>query len=197
MDPPVDDVETILISGPSLSGRRRLLYQLLCDSSDRPVVVATRQTADTVRSTRRHLTDEDGTDPIVIDCVTNALGRSVTDTSTTKYADHPSNLTSIGLKFTSVIDQHEMEDVFVGLTNISPLLIYSSPSDVFRFTNVLVQQAIGSGWSVMAAIDPSTHDEATVEQFLPLFDCLIETRRTDDGQEYRVRKPTQTAWTAF
>lgn len=160
-------------------------------------MVSTREPVDRVRSTYRRLTDDE-TSPVVVDCITNALGRSVEDSTTTKYAQHPSNLTSIGMKFTDILEQHEADQLSVGLTNLSPLVVYTSPSDVFQFVHVLVQQSTGSGCPVSATIDPSIHETRTVDQFLPLFDRVIETRRNDnEEQELRVRKPERTDWEAF
>lgn len=187
-----------LVVGPTFSGRRRLFHRLLRESPGRPVVVATREPTKCLRSRYDRLTDDGASTPIVIDCITNSLGRSEGDTATTKYAQDPGNLTSIGTKFAEVLDQHETDQLSVGLTNLSPLLVYTSPSDAFQFVQVLVQQSIGADSPVITTIDPSVHDASTVDQFVPLFDSVIETRRTDDGdQEFRVRKPRRTEWEAF
>lgn len=198
MNPSVRDSESTLIIGPTLSGRRRLLYRFLRESPGRPAVVATREPTKCLRSRYRRLTDDDAPTPIVVDCITNSLGRSEEDTETTKYAQDPRNLTSIGTKFADVLDQHETDQLSVGLTNLSPLLVYTSPSDVFQFAHILVQKSIGTDWPVIATIDPSVHDASTVQQFVPLFDGVVETRRTDDGdQELRVREPERTEWEPF
>ena len=188
---------TFLI-GPTFSGRRRLFHRLLGESPGRPAVVATRDTTECLRSRYHRLAADDGSTPIVVDCITNSLGRSEEDTETTKYAQDPGNLTSIGMKFAAVLDQHETDQLAVGLTNLSPLVVYTSPSDVFQFTHVLVQKSIGTDWPVIAAIDPGVHPTSTVEQFVPLFDDVIETRRTDGGdQEFRVRDSEQSEWQSF
>ncbi|GAA0724654.1 hypothetical protein J2744_003080 [Halorubrum trapanicum] len=198
MDLPVCDGEATFITGPTLSGRRRLLHRTLRESPGQPAMVATREPADSVRSRYRRLTEGDESDPVVVDCITNSLGRSPDDTTSTKYAQSPENLTSIGMKFADVLEERRTDQLSVGLTNLSPLLVYTSPSDVFQFVNILVQKSIGTGWSVFVTIDPTVHDASTVQQFVPLFDAVIETRRTDDGdQELRVRKPEQTDWEAF
>lgn len=198
MDLSVHDAQTILITGPTLSGRRRLLHQILRESPGHPVVVATREPADCVRSRYRRVRDGDGSPPVVVDCITSSLDRSEADTKTTKYAQDPGNLTSIGTKFTEILDQHETDRLSVGLTNLSPLLVYTSPSEVFQFVHVLVQKSTATDWPVIAAIDSSVHDASTVEQFIPLFDRVIETRRTDSGdQEFRFQKPELTEWETF
>ena len=198
MDLPVRDGGSTLLIGPTLSGRRRLFYRLLAESPGRPTVVATREPTTCLRSRYHRLTDGDESTPIVIDCITNSLGRSEEDTKTTKYAQDPSNLTSIGTKFTHVLDQHETDQLSVGLTNLSPLLVYTSPSDVVQFVHVLLQKSIGTDSPVIATIDPSVHDASAVQQFVPLFDGVVETRRSDNGdQEFRVQKPEHTEWEAF
>jgi len=198
MDALVADTRTLLIIGPTFSGRRRLLHQLLGESSGRPILISTREPATNVRSRYQRVTDAEKCTPVVIDCITNSLGRAKDETETTKYAQDPGNLTSIGTKFAAVLDQHETDQLSVGLTNLSPLLVYTSPSDVFQFAHILVQKSIGTGWPVIATIDPSVHDASTVEQFVPLFEGVIETRRTDDeDQEFRIRKPERTEWETF
>jgi hypothetical protein len=161
-------------------------------------MVATREPANAVRSRYCRLTEGDESDPIIVDCITNSFEQSTADTDATKYAQGPENLTSIGMKFTDILEDHGTEQLSVGLTNLSPLLVYSALSEVFRFVNILVQKSIGAGWPVFVTIDPSVHDASTVGQFVPLFDTVIETRRADDGdEECRGRKPEQTEWEPF
>lgn len=206
----ISEHDSVLITGSTLSGRRRLFHQTLAELAPTPVVVLTRQTADRARESHVRMVTADsggsaaseidspgsaGTDPVVVDCVSNALGRSKEDTSTTKHAQHPSNLTSIGTKFTEVVDEWDAKDCVVGIETISPLLVYADPKAVFQFVHLIIQQAQGVGWPVVATIDSAAHDDIEVERFVPLFDCLLETRCTEhDGQEFRVRQPEQREW---
>lgn len=195
MDLSARDSGSTLLIGPTLSGRRQLFYRLLAEPAGRPAVVATRDTTECLRSRYHQLTDGDSPTPIVIDCITDSIGRSEDDTGKTKYAQGPGNLTSIGTKFTEILGQHETDQLSVGLTNLSPLLVYSSPSDVFQFVHIIIQRSIGAGWPVFVTIDPSAHDASTVKQFVPLFDDVIEVQRTDDGnRKFRVQKPGSTDW---
>jgi len=198
MDALVADTRTLLIIGPTFSGRRRLLHQLLGESSGRPILISTREPATNVRSRYQRVTDAEKCTPVVIDCITNSLGRAKDETETTKYAQDPGNLTSVGMKFSVLLEQHRNDDLTVGLTNLSPLLVYSSPSEVFQFLHVVVQQSTGNDWPVVASIDPGIHETATVEQFVPLFDRVIETRRTGDGDhEFRGRNSGDMDWKSF
>lgn len=198
MDLPTADDGAILVVGPTLSGRRQLFHHLVEESVGRPVLVSTREPAENIRSRHDRVTHSEGQTPLVIDCITNALGRSKDETETVKYAQAPQNLTSIGVNFTDLIEQYKTERLTVGLTSLSPLLVYSSSTDVFQFLHLIVQQAIGNDWPVIASIDPRIHQPATIEQFVPLFDHVFETRRTAAGDhEYRRRNPGHTEWEAF
>ncbi|GAB7010224.1 DUF7504 family protein [Halorubrum trueperi] len=216
MDILVGDAEAVLISGATLSGRRRLFHRILHEWAARPLVVSTLQPADRVRATHERMLregdagngddagdasdagdpeDRDGAnDPLVVDCLTNALGRSATDDDATKFAQHPSNLTSIGTKFTEFVDGCDSGELAVGLSSISPLLMYASSTDVYRFVHLLVQQSAGAESPVVATIDSAAHDELDVERFVPLFDRTIEARRVGDEQEFRVSRPDSTEW---
>lgn len=66
-------------------------------------------------------------------------------------------------------------------------------SETFQFVHVLVQKSAGTDSPVIATIDSSVRDASTVEQFVPLFEYVIETRQTDAGdQQLRVQKPELT-----
>ncbi|MFD1570790.1 DUF7504 family protein [Halorubrum laminariae] len=214
----VGDAESVLVAGPVLSGRRRVVHRTLCERSERserserPILISTRQPAAGARSEHRRLavpaaaTDVDadvsGTEcgdggavePVVVDCVTSALGRSPTDDAETRYAQHPSNLTSIGTKFTECLEAHGDGSVAVGVDTISPLLAYADAASVFRFVHILVQKATAADHPVVVGIDTGAHDDQTVEQFVPIFEQVVETRHTDEQREGRVRYPSPSEW---
>lgn len=207
MDSLVGEAESVLVAGPVLSGRRRVLHRTLHERSERPVLVSTRQPAGAARSTHRRMAaaaagtaagdtaKSEVDDPVVVDCVTNAIGESPADDGDeTKYAQHPSNLTSIGTKFTECVEERDEESVAVGIDTVSPLLAYADASSVFRFLHIVVQKATAAGHPVVVGIDAGAHDEQTIEQFVPIFERVIETRRAGDERECRVRYPAPTEW---
>lgn len=202
----VDDTESVLVAGAVLSGRRRLVHRMLYERPETTVVVSTRQPAAVARSTHWEMalssvdtaeSDVDGADPVIIDCVTSALGESQTsDDNGTWYAADPSDLTSIGTMFTECLHTCGDGSIVVGVDTISPLLVYAGASTVFQFLNLLVQKATAAGCPVVVGIDAGAHDEQTIEQFVPIFETVIETRRTDE-REGRVRYPTPGEWQAL
>jgi hypothetical protein len=215
MDDVVADAETVLVMGSALSGRRRLLHQILRTWGMTPVIISILQPADRLRQVHSQLHDPadpptsetvvagattdrstgDSNCPLVVDCLSNTFGQSPTDTRRTKYAQHPSNLTSIGTKFTEVVTERSDEQLAVGIDAISPLLQYVSAREAYRFVHLIVQHAAGASWPVAATLDPTAHDTLDSERFISIFDVILETRLTDEGdQEFRIRHPDQSAW---
>lgn len=184
----VRDASEVLISGPLLSGKRMLFHRLLREWADDPVVAATRQSAGRVRSDHDRLTEESGEELVVIDCV-SAVHDDVVETSRTKYAAGPGNLTSIGTTFTEVLDARcDREDpLAVGLETISPLLMYSSIDDVYRFVRLLIQQGTGEEWPVVAVVESEAHDRQIRHTLREPFDVIVETRIDDGARQFRTR----------
>ena len=194
------DFDTVLISGPVLSGRRQLFHQLLESWAAHSLIISTRDIAESVRMTHQEYSTgtKHDPEPLIVDPLTSSLNHSVRDTSKIKYAHHPSNLSSIGTKFTNMLIENESSNLSVGVTTVSPLLVYAEGSDVFDFVNTLIQKSRGAGWPVVITIDPRAHDETIIEQLVPLFEAVIETRRTDEGgQAFRIQKPNSTNWESF
>ena len=221
---PVTDTESALMLGPTLSGRRRLFHLALSTMDGRAVVVSTRQPEPQVRQTHvsavtgqasdggvtestgsgaadfdpvdgGETRSDGGVKPVVVDCLSGVLEREVADTEMTKYADDPSNLTSIGTKFTEVLSERRDEACVVGITDLTPLIVYRDPKQVFQFVHLIIQKSAGAGWPVVATMDPAAHDDMTVNRLISLFDRVIETRLSEDGtQEFRVRGPSGPDW---
>lgn len=195
MSPSLDESESLLVDGPALSGRRRVFHRTLHRSSGTVVIISTRQPADGARNTHRRLTDSSGrnrstsevTDPLVIDCVTNAVEKSPVDDDKTRHAQHPSNLTSIGTKFTELVEDREDESLVIGIDTVSTLLQYADSDEMFRFLNVIVQQATGVGCSVTIGIDGCAHEEQTLLQLAHIFDRVIKINQNGDGSGFGIR----------
>ncbi|RLM70547.1 hypothetical protein [Halorubrum sp. Atlit-26R] len=207
MTVPVPEVDSVLVDGSVLSGQRRVVHEFLHDRDGTTLVVSTRQPAESARRTHRRIVgresaapDEtpEGSDgeptPLIVDCVTGAVGRSPSDGPHTKYAQHPSNPTSVGTTFTEFLDARDDGTLAVGIDTVSPLLMYADASAVFRFLHVVVQKATASDCPVVAGLDGSAHGDCVVAQLAPLFEAIVETRRAEDAREVRVAHPEPTEW---
>ncbi|PHQ41534.1 hypothetical protein Z052_14265 [Halorubrum sp. C191] len=202
----VPETDSVLVEGSALSGRRRVVHEFLHDCDGTPLVVSTRQPVESARRTHRRVVGrESGADetpggsgdeptPLVVDCVTGAVEESPSDESHTKYAQHPSNLTSVGTKFTEFLEARDDGALAVGIDTVSPLLMYTDASAVYRFLHIVVQKATGAGCPVVVGLDGSAHDDRVVAQLAPLFDAVVETRRAEDAREVRVARPEPTEW---
>ncbi|MES3162148.1 MAG: hypothetical protein PPP55_11360, partial [Halorubrum sp.] len=179
--------DSVLISGPPMSGKYDLFTRLLAAWSTAPILVSTGRTADKVRSDYERFTDGSADDVVVIDCVTHQQGEKPPDTATTKYVGSPGDLTEIGIKFTDVVESSAGLSRAVGVYSLSELLMYWDPERIYRFTRVMTSQASGQEWPFAAVIGSTTHDEQVIHTLHEPFELVVETRVADDERQFRVR----------
>ncbi|MFW5917411.1 MAG: DUF7504 family protein [Halorubrum sp.] len=191
--------DSVLISGPPMSGKYDLFNRLLAAWTNGPVVISTGRTAEKFRSDYASITGQNGDDVIVIDCVTHEQGDKRDDTPTTKYVGSAGNLTDIGIKFTDIVDSSAGRDRAVGVYSLSQLLMYWDPDRIYRFTRVMTSQTSGEGWPFVGVVGSTAHDEQVVHTLHEPFEVVVETRVEDDEREFRVRgrvgQPSE--WIAF
>ncbi|CDK40765.1 hypothetical protein [Halorubrum sp. AJ67] len=183
----VRGADSVLISGPPMSGKYDLFNRLLAAWSDGPVVISTGRTAEKVRGDYEGLTGKAGDDVVVIDCVTHEQGDKREDTPTTKYVASAGNLTDIGIKFTDVVESSAGRERAVGIYSLSQLLMYWDPERIYQFTRVMTSQTSGEGWPFVGVLGSTAHDEQVVHTLHEPFDTVVETRVDDDAREFRVR----------
>ena len=195
----VRGADSVLISGPPMSGTYDLFNRMLAEWSTEPIVISTGRTAEKVRGDYEAITERDGDDVIVIDCVTHEQGDKRDDTPTTKYVGSAGNLTDIGIKFTDVVESSAGRERAVGLYSLSQLLMYWDPERIYQFTRVMTSQTSGEGWPFVGVLNSTAHDEQVVHTLHEPFEAVAETRMSDDNREFRVRgrvgQPSE--WTAF
>ena len=137
------EADAVLIDGPYLTGRRRLIHPLLRSWTAEPVIVSTRHVEDRIRRVHEQATDGGDEDPVVVDCVSAAHADDLDETPATRYAAGPGNLTDIGTTVTDVLESRRDEDLAVGVAALSPLVTYNSVESVFQFAQLLINQATG------------------------------------------------------
>ena len=195
----VRDADSVLISGPPMSGKYDLFNRLLAEWSTGPVVISTGRTAEKVRSDYEEITGLDGGEVIVVDCVTHEQGDKLDDTPTTKYVGSAGNLTDIGIKFTDIVESSTGRERAVGLYSLSQLLMYWDPERIYRFTRVMTSQTSGEGWPFVGVLGSTAHDEQVVHTLHEPFEVVVETRVDGDEREFRVRGRVggPSEWTQF
>ena len=182
--------ESVVISGPPMSGKYELLHRLLGAEADRALVISTGHPADRVREDHTSLTGHSAETIGIVDCVSREQQRDVVDDELTKYASSPKNLTDIGVKFTELIETMRGDDVAVGVHSLSQLLMYWDVDRIYQFTRVLLGQARSEGWLTVAVINSTMHEERVLHTLLDPFEAVVDTRTTDTAREFRVRDRT-------
>jgi KaiC/GvpD/RAD55 family RecA-like ATPase len=184
----VDPGTNILISGPPLTGKRRLAMDILghgAASGEGSVVVTTRDSSERVISDfRSRVVDPDDADLGIVDCVTQHQGRSATDTELVKYASSPVDMTGIGIKFSEFIEEfytrRGVEKNRVLLDSLSTLLMYSELQTVFRFVHVLTSRIEDADALGVHIIESTAHDAEAMNTMKQLFDGIVEVTEDRD-----------------
>jgi KaiC/GvpD/RAD55 family RecA-like ATPase len=174
----------VLISGPPLTGKRRLGLEILAEGwgQDHGAIVVTtrdssRQVLDDFQAVPRGDPDEEAVG--IVDCVTKQQRQAPTERQHVKYASSPVDMTGIGIKFSEYVDRFSDDDPDGGgsrvlLDSLSTLLMYTSEETVFRFLHVFssrIEDANGLGVYV---IESTAHHETTMNTLRPLFDGVIQ-----------------------
>ena len=193
----VDPGTNVLISGPPLTGKRRLGMELLADGANAgegSVIVTTRDSADRVVADYRSLLRAPDDTPYgVVDCVTQHQGRSVTDSATVKYASSPVDMTGIGIKFSEYVEEfyggRGLERNRIMLDSLSTLLMYADLQTVFRFMHVFTSRIESADALGVFTIESTAHDAEAMNTLNQLFDGVVETGENTDEISIQLPSP--------
>lgn len=177
----VDPGTNILVAGPPLSGKRRLAFEALSranESGQGSIVVTTRDSARRVLETYGSLLAEPDSNRLgFVDCVTRHQGRSPSDTALVKYASSPVDMTGIGIKFSSFVEEFYTEQELgqnrIVFDSLSTLLMYSDLQTVFRFMHVFTSRVDDANAVGLYTIDSTAHDVESMNTLKQLFDGMV------------------------
>lgn len=186
----------LLVSGLPMTGKYDLLLDVLATDTD-AIIITTNTSAETLRED--YSTSGDPGQLSIIDCVSRSSGLETADSEDVRYVSAPSNLARISTAFTDLSEQYTNGAVQVGLHSLSPLLVDNDLRSVYRFLHILTGQVRSADWLYLATLDPTMHDEQTVNTVSDPFDGVVETRDHEDQRETRVKSldSTPTKWTPF
>ncbi|WP_338739441.1 RAD55 family ATPase [Haloplanus salilacus] len=184
----VDEGTNLLLSGPALSGKTELAFDILAtgvSNGEGAIVVSNTDGAKRVFEDLSKRFDYADNPVAVVDCVTRQQGvNEARDDSQVRYTSSPVDMTGVGIKFSELLEEfYETQGIQrnrVVLDSLSTLLMYSDLQTVFRFLHVFtgrVQSVDGLG---LYAIDSGAHDDKTMNTLKQLFDGVIETH--EDGE---------------
>lgn len=190
----VESGTNILISGPPLTGKRKLAFDILAHGAsdgEGTIVVTTRDSSERVLSEYQSvLPNPDEADIGVVDCVTQHQGRSTADTPTVKYASSPVDMTGIGIKFSEFVEEfyseREIRQNRVVLDSLSTLLVYSDLQTVFRFMHVFTSRIEDADALGVYLIESTAHDSETMNTMKQLFDGVVAI---DENRETTLQFP--------
>ncbi|QGN06054.1 hypothetical protein Hrd1104_01270 [Halorhabdus sp. CBA1104] len=194
---PIDPGSTVLVAGPALSPAESLVRSLVlqaAEDDEASLFISTNKTSEKLLTACRR------TDPAldtslmgIIDCSGQEPKPNETDAAL-KYVSTQSDLTGIGMKFSALYESLYADAadgrVRTGLISLSSLAMYVDLRKLFRFAQTLSGRIDSAGGLGVFAIDPTTHDERTVNTLGQVTDGRIEVREyegEEDGIDGEVR----------
>jgi KaiC/GvpD/RAD55 family RecA-like ATPase len=183
----------ILISGPAMTGKDDLAYDILADGTQQgqgAVIVSTGDRADNVIANFRDRTGSDAIRLGVVDCVSDGSGNGTPgDGVYVHHVSSPGDLTGIGIGITKALEGlHESgaDQGRLALSSLSTMLTYTDRKTVFKFCHVLSSRLDAAGYLGMFTIDSAAHDEQTLQVIKQAFDGMIEVREQNGTRQARV-----------
>jgi hypothetical protein len=183
----IDPGQTVLLTGPPMTGKRSLALDLLAasfDADDAALVVSTMRPVSEALSTLQSATGASPARLRGIDCSRDPAGEGLHVSSVSS----PSDLTGIGMH----ADRHlgELADAGyrsrIGVVSISTMLPLTEFRPVYRFLHVLTGRAAATGGTGVFVLDSEAHDDRVVAALTSLFDSRVDIRAGDEGHEVRV-----------
>lgn len=177
----------LLLSGPVMTGKGELALDVLrtgAAGGESAVVVSPD------RSAERIVDGFGETERLwVVDC-SGSSGTSFEDSDRVTYVSSPGDLTGIGIgiaKATRRIGPEVRNGLRLSVLSVSTLLQYVDQERVFNFLHVLTGRVSAGSYLGVYAIDPTAHEQATVNVITSQFDGALDVREGDDGRECRLR----------
>jgi hypothetical protein len=189
LDRSVPDGTSLLVAGPSMTRTERVVFAVLATghaAEEGVTAVSTESGEATVDATFGDIagTVEESRFGVV-DC-TGGSGEGLSGPGRVQHVPSPSDLTGVGIGITRAM---ESLDVRVprhrlGFHSLSTLLLYRSPSVVFKFCHVLASRVGDLGGLAVLTLDTDAHDEQTVNMVARAFDGAIDVRPAPETADH-------------
>lgn len=196
---------SLLVAGPAMTGKRRLMYRILGGAGDGlAAFVTTKLDGGRLETELAEHWALDEWDLRIVDCVSRQ--RAVTplvDTETRRYVATAGDLTGIGIALSGFMQDAyhhpDTDHAAVGLHSLSTMLMYADLRRVFQFVHVITGRIDSSDFVGAFCLDTSGGADESVSRLKGLFDGLIEVREGEAGPELRTRGEVDgpVRWTAF
>jgi KaiC/GvpD/RAD55 family RecA-like ATPase len=179
----------LLVTGPPMTGKRRVALEVLAEGSNNgegAIVVTTKDSAKKILSKYETLLDGADAHVGIVDCVSKQQGvGNVDEDRRVKYASSPVDMTGIGINLSEFLEEfYETRSIQrnrILLHSVSTLLMYSDLQTVFRFLHVFTGRVQSADALGIYVIDSTAHDDQTMNTLKQLFDGVVEVDTDEDG----------------
>ncbi|MFB6299191.1 MAG: homing endonuclease associated repeat-containing protein [Halobacteriales archaeon] len=95
---------------------------------------------------------------------------------------HPSDLTALGMNMRAKLDEWAGEDgpIVIKFDSLTPLFERVDMAMARRFARLLITQVHDANAIAYVYLDPTAHDRSTVEEFIQLFESVVEIDEAGD-----------------
>lgn len=186
---------SILLSGPSMTGKDALLFEFLARGVERGesglVLTTEGRGEDALGEIESYAPELDPALLAAIDCRARS-GRETAhlDNGAVVYSVvDPSDLTGIGINITTHLDRIRSSNAAgcrMGVTSLSTMVRYSDRETVFKFCHVLLQRLESAGFIGLCTLNSEAHDDQTVQVLKQAFDANVELREHDGDRQVRI-----------
>ncbi|WP_136717462.1 DUF7504 family protein [Halorientalis salina] len=188
------DATNVLLGAPSMSGGTdEVCVDLLSQGSPDEVSVLwvsfTKPASQCLEQWRAHHdADPASFGAIVVGDTVGSGEAGDIDSRAIKHVSNPSDLTGIGIKVGEFVSGRS-EQIAVCVDSLTSLLQYVDLETAYEFLHALTGQLYSAGAVSHFHIDPTAHDQATIDTVLSLFDASVDLR--DGEPSVRSRYPLE------
>lgn len=190
---PADLGATVLVTGPTLSNKDAVAFDLFGDgwTDARPFAITATDPAAAFRDRLRPYVPAGrrAEDVYVIDCL-EVSNSTDSDDPHTHGVGTPADLTGIGIALSKGYERYGTGQRRVLLDNLATLLVYSDIDRVYRFVDVVTSRLTDLGNTSVHLLDGDTVEGTDRNKLIQLFSAVIEVRSEGDTTLFRVRDGT-------
>lgn len=139
----------------------------------------------------------------IVDCITRMIGGEADDDDNIKIANHPVDLTGIGVRISQFLEDYTMRKnvrkIQLCVNSLSALLLYSNIKTVYKFLYVFTRRIKAVGGLGIYVLESGIHDMQAIATLNQLFDGVIEVKSENDKNFIRVTglSPKPTRWLEY
>jgi KaiC/GvpD/RAD55 family RecA-like ATPase len=183
---------SLLISGPAMTGKEALAFDILRDGLDDgegAVVVTTNDPADAIAERFRADHPDLAQGQLgIVDCRGDGDDGDV-DGVYTHHVSSPGDLTGMGIGFTEALEtlhRGGRQRGRLALSSLSVMLTYTDKKAAFKFCHVMSSRLDTAEYIGAFTIDSGAHDDQTLQVIKQAFDGMIEIEEAEGGRRVRV-----------